>query len=114
MTIYKVMSPIVHRESGERVPAGAFISDEGVYKIEDGLQEIVTGEAVVNVRQAPPAILWRPSYFAGRPQANINLLVGVVLDIVDASHEDYAKLVEFGVIESKKTKPSKKTEEGTE
>jgi hypothetical protein len=116
MTIYKATRDLVHKESGERIESGTFLSDDGTYNLEDGLQTISTGEAVINVSPAPPPILWRPSFLAGRSQADINYLIGYVLEVVDHIHDDYAKLVEFGVIKIKKTtKPSKtKTVEGTD
>ena len=115
MTIYKATGALVHRFSGEKIPAGTFVSDDGTYNPEDGIQTIKTGEAIQNIRQAPPPILWRPSYFAQREQADINLLLGHVLEVVDPDHDDYARLVEFDVIEIKKpSKSSKKTVEGTE
>ena len=111
--IYKVVRNLVHRVSEEQIPAGVFVSDEGTYNPDDGIQEISTGDAIVNIRQAPPPILWRPSFFAGKSQADINLLLGYALEQVDDKHDDYAKLVTFGVITQKKSKPSKKTDEGT-
>ncbi len=107
MTIYKVLSPMSHRESGERLDTGTYFSDEGKYNADETVQTIITGKAIQNVRPAPPPILWRPSFLAGRTQADINLLLGHVFEVVDPDHDDYAKLVEFGVIETKKDKPSK-------
>jgi hypothetical protein len=104
MTIYKVITNLVHSGSQERVPAGAFVSNEGTYNADEGIQEISTGDAQANLRQAPPPILLRPSYLAGKTQREINSLLGYALESVDNEHDDYARLVEFGVIKTKKKK----------
>jgi len=113
MTIYKALTNLVRRESQEVILSGTYFSDEGKYNPDDGVTEIATGEAVQNVRQAPPPILWRPSFLAERSQKDLNLLLGYAIEIVDATHEDYARLVEFDIVATKKTsKPSKPAVEG--
>ena len=110
MIIYKVLQSLSHQETGERVRAGAYVSDEGtVYDASVGITEVATGKGIKGVRKAPEPIRIRRGFFAETPDESINyLLLAGAIDVVDKGHDDYVRLVEFGVIEVAKPKKSPK------
>lgn len=92
MTIYKVLKNLSHIKTNEKLYMGSYCSDNP--DATDGLT-ILDG------------VTWYDGYLANRPQSDINVLLGYALDIVDKNHEDYARLVEVGIIKEEKKKGGK-------
>jgi len=109
--IYVALKNLRLRDSEDVIFAGTYFCDEADYDPDGGIQEISTGERVPGSSARPQPILYRAGFWANTEQSTKNLLIGHVVDIVDAHHPDYGKLVEFGVIQQKKTKSAKKADE---
>jgi len=92
MTIYKVLKNLSHIKTNEKLYSGAFCSDNP--NASNGLK-IIDG------------VTWYDGYLANRPQADVNVLLGYALDIVDKTHPDYDRLVNVGIIQEDKKKGAK-------
>ena len=84
MTIYKALKNLSHIKTGERLNAGSFCTDNNVAEDTEAVE--VGG------------IIWRDGYLSKRAQNDVNILLGYALDIVDEQHDDYATLLNVGLI----------------
>jgi len=106
--IYKTIQNLRRIDSQEMIPAGAYFSDDEPYDPDGTLQTISTGERLPGSQQTPSPILFRAGFWSDRGQEIKNLLqLAGLVEVVDKTHSDYARLVEFGVIIEPKKKPSK-------
>lgn len=97
---FKALKNLRHSESQELLRAGTYFSDEGsVYNPDIETKAIVLGKAEPR-KPAPKPILFRPGFYAGRPETVINfLLLAGAIDVVEKE-----ELIKLGVL----SKPSPK------
>lgn len=111
--MYKALKNLRIGGTDDVITAGTYFDDDAPYD-PDGLIEVPTGEKQPGSSQVPKPILYRPGFWTNTTTSTKNLLLGYAVDMVDQHHPDYDKLVQFGVIQVKPTKSSRKPADKTE
>ena len=98
--IFKTKVLVSHRDSGEILPVGTYITDTHEYDPDGEIQYHKN-------------IPYRLGFISNRTSLEKNYCIGRVLDVIDQTDDIYPQLIEAGLVEAKQEKKVKGKDNGT-